>query len=432
MIQKDSRSSSAFIFICLSLVALAAGCIKSSDSTIVPSHSKKFEKENLKKALVAIDTLSLFYQALERVGYSSMLETNNAFTLFPPGNAAMKAAGLDVAGLQTIAVDSLRKIIAYHIIPGALDNSAFERLPTTKFIQTFRNDTVQVPFQGFRIRNSWVSVQRNEQLYVNGFAFNSAPVETANGYIYPINVFLKDPPVDERLTVWELIETDPELSMYRDAIILLDSIKESDAYFEPDVYGMLIPPPSDIPILATRKSNAGNNTFISRAIPTVLAPTNQAFYDAGFHSIDDLREFAYRYPFGIKAWASDDYSEITVTYRFSSLDTLLTQNFLVYGGGEADARYPARVLYPDMLKGQINNGTFNRVVRGTYEGIGTYVKYAFDLQFSGEHGTAYVKWGPGSNKVMIPKDQDPMNPVNNFNLDNGVLFKVGKLFYPFN
>lgn len=434
MYLKDIINKRAAIILCITLTIMATGCIKPSDSLIQPSTSLKFDKGNLKKAIEGVDSLGLFYQALSRAGYAGMLETNNMYTLFAPGNRAMESAGLTADKIRQLSPDSLRKIVGYHILPGTYDNAAFEGLPVASFMPTLKIDTILVPQQRFIVKTAYLSVQKGDELYLNSYAVagNTPPVSCSNGFIYPVGKLISSAPVDESKTIWDVIQTDPELSMYRDAIILLDSIKKSEAYFDGNLFFDILSPPVDIPLFSNRKTNPVDGSIYSIATPAVLAPTNQAFHDAGFHSIDDLRAFAYRYPFGVTSWASDDYSEVMLTFRFSSLDTLLAQNILPSAAGDVSSKYPVRILYSDLLKGKINNGIFNRMARSIYDGLASYIKYPYDLQFSASNGVAYVQWRSNSEKIMIPRDADPLKPVNNYNLDNGVIYKVGKLFYPFN
>ncbi len=204
----------------------------------------------------------------------------------------MKAAGLDAAGMQSISTDSLRKIITYHILPGSIDNMALDNLPVSRFLQTLRLDTIQVPFQGSSVRESYMNVQKGDKLYLNGYAFNNqAPLAASNGYVYPIGLFLHNDFIDESRTLWDIVQSEPDLSMFRDAIQLLDSIKESESYLEQEVFWFILSPPSDIPLMSNRKWDPIRNRFNIQGMPLILAPVNQAFYDAGFHSIDDLRTF---------------------------------------------------------------------------------------------------------------------------------------------
>jgi hypothetical protein len=345
----------------------------------------------------------------------------------------MKAAGLDAAGMQSISIDLLTKIITYHILPGAIDFKALDNLPITRFLQTLRSDTIQVPYQGSRVKDNWMSLQKGDQFYLNGYAFpNQMPVAAANGYIYPIGRVLDNEIIDESRTIWDVVNTEPDLSMFRDAITLLDSIKLSDSWLEAEYFWFIIGPPGDIPVMSTRKYDPARDYFNIQAMPLILAPVNQAFYDAGFHSIDDLRAFAFRYPFGVKAHVSPDWMEVEMEFKYSSLDTLLAMNIMVHGGmTDGTLRYPSRIMYADMVNGRLNNGGFNRLARSSGLGFASYTVGPDKLQFSENNGIAQVQYYPGS-YVTIPKDSDPKQPVNNFNVENGVLYKVNKLFYPFN
>ena len=427
MIQKHQLAA-----ICLLLLS-ATGCIKKSDSPIGKSDPLQFTAGNLKKELDRMDTLSLFRKALDRIGFTPRLESNNAFTIFAVGDQGMRAEGLDEAKIQSIQLDSLNKIISYHIIPGAIDNGAMESLAITKFIQTLRNDTVSIPFQGSKIRNTYMSVQRGDKQYVNGLAFELHPqIVAANGYIYPVGKFMREPLIDESKTLWDIIVADPELSLFRESLELLDSIKQSSAYEEREIFGFDAYPDSDVPALQARKYDPLTGRFTESVMTSVFAPTNQAFYDAGFNSIDDVRALAFRTPYGVKFSMSDDGMEAFISFRFSSLDTLLARNVMYNKGMDGAMRYPSRIMYGDMIKGKLNNGILNRFLKLISGGFGTYVKTPSELQFSQENGIAVIQWYPGSPKIMVPKDNDPLKPVNNYSVDNGVLYKINKLFYPFN
>lgn len=61
--------------------------------------------------------LSLFYQALQKAGLTDLLSKNETYTVFAPGNAAMKAYGL--SSLQAIEEADpavLTRLLRYHII----------------------------------------------------------------------------------------------------------------------------------------------------------------------------------------------------------------------------------------------------------------------------------------------------------------------------
>lgn len=418
---------------CVLLMMSTSACIKQSDSPMGKSDQLQFAEGNLKKELSRIDTLSLFRQALDRIGFTPRLETSNAFTIFAPGDQAMKAAGLDAAKIQSIELDSLNMIISYHIIPGALDNGSLESLPITKFMETLRKDTIEIPFQGSKIQSTYMSLQRGDKQYVNGFAFNLHPqIVASNGYIYPIAKFMTEPSIDESRTLWEVIEADPDLSMFKASIELLDSIKLSSAYEEREIFGFDAYPAPDVPVLQRRKYDPLTSTFYELSMTSVFAPTNQAFYDAGFNTIDDLRQLAFRTPYGVKFSMSDDGTEYFISFRYSSLDTLLARNVLYNVAMDGTMRYPSRMLYGDMAKGKLNNGILNRFIKGISGGFGLYIQKPSELQFSQENGVAFIQWYPGSPKIMVPKDSDPLKPVNNYSVDNGVLYKINKLFYPFN
>lgn len=98
---------------------LLAKNIKSSNGLIqvVDRVLQPYTFEYVVEAIANDRNLSLFYQALQRAGLTEMLGKSETYTVFAPGNAAMRAYGL--ASLQAIeAADpaALTRMLRYHIL----------------------------------------------------------------------------------------------------------------------------------------------------------------------------------------------------------------------------------------------------------------------------------------------------------------------------
>ncbi|RPD39396.1 fasciclin domain-containing protein [Chitinophaga barathri] len=409
------------------------GCMKPSDSPLQTSHPLSFNKDNLAKTIAAVDSLSLFYEAVQRLGYTGLFESTSNYTVMAPGNGAMQAGGLNSSQIRALPLDSLRKLIAYHILPGAYADSSLKSLAFSQVIETLRADTGFVPGQGYKVTKSYLYIQQGDSLYLDDYAAagNAPPIQASNGYIYPIRKVLDRTLTDNSRSLWDVISTDPDLSMYLAAIRLQDSIRTCDLFDDNIYYAFYLGMGPDSNNFTAKKIREDGYVNYSKT-PTLLAPTNKAFQDAGFHSIDDLRQFALRYPIGIRPWVNDDFTEYKIDVLYSSLDTLLGQHLLHNDGvSDGSQRFPVRILYSDMLKGKVNNGIFNKRLRDLTAGFRLYLRYPWDLQFSQAGGVAYVQWHPGSPKIMIPRDTDPKRPARNYSLENGAIYKIDGLFYPF-
>lgn len=416
------------------IAAVFTGCLKPSDSPLQTSLPLHFNKNNLAKTIAAVDSLSLFYQAVQRLGYTSLFESTGNYTVMAPGNSAMQARGLNSSRINAMPADSLRKLIAYHILPGAYPDSSLKSLAFSQVIETLRADTAFIPGKGYTVTKSYLYVQQGDSLYLNDDAAgsNAAPIAASNGYIYPVRKVVDYILTDNSRTMWDVITTDPDLSLYLAAIRLQDSIRTCRSYEDTIYYLFILGMWPDSTMFAARKIRVADDYINYGKTPTLLAPTNKAFRDAGFNTVDDIRRFALRYPYGIQPWANDDFSQYKVGVLYTSLDTLLTQHLLFNRSISDDAqRFPVRILYNDLVKGKVNNGIFNKRFRDLTAGFSLFLRYPWDLQFSQTDGVAFVQWHPNSPKVMIPHDPDPKRPLRNYVLENGVIYKIDRLFYPF-
>ncbi|GAA4312367.1 hypothetical protein GCM10023149_07700 [Mucilaginibacter gynuensis] len=400
----------------ISLTLTLSGCLKASDAQLNPEPALPFKGDNLVKTLAGQSSLHLFYQAFNRLKLAASIDSSKAYTIFAPTDSAMMAAGLDEAGINQLDIDSLRKLITYQIGIGALDERALSNSVVTPQIITLKKDPVKDPSTGTIYQRSPILfVKQTGAIYFNGVPLNkSAPVIPAtNGYLYPVSGFIAQIPAP---TLYDIIKTDPELSMYYKALMIEDSVLVANSGG------------GDIAFFSAPGSIYRTNGMY----PTILAPTNKAFNDAGFYTAEDIVKYADSGPY-----IGPDFNDF-ITFHYSPLDTVLRHHVLYSPLGASDGSnglsiYAVRVFYNDMLNTAINNGVYNTWGKAL-PGFPTYYSMNFPvpLTFSSVGQTAYVKWSnnAAAPAVEIPRDASAQHPVNNYVASNGALYKIDKLFYP--
>ncbi|QDW25163.1 hypothetical protein FFJ24_010205 [Pedobacter sp. KBS0701] len=387
-----------------SSLAMLSSCIKSTDGFIPKSVSIRYEEKGLADVLAGEKNLTLFNQAFTRLSLAGQLSENTGYTIFAPTDSAFNAVGITAQLISSMPVSDLRKLITLHIAMGAVDKPALENTITGVGLNTLNQDTVPTANNGTTIRVTQIYARMGGSVYLNGDAKGAVKtiIKASNGFIYPISGTIKQ--FDSR-TLLDAIKSDPELSLYYEAVIIGDSVRQAGLGFEDKSI-------TDVNILENATS----------FMPTVLAPTNKAFLDAGFNTVDDIRQFATSGYVG--------YDLATGAYfEYSKLDSVLERHVL-YRSGNLSAN--VRIFYSDLLNPAINNGVYNTYFGPGGSLTGIELKFQKPLIFSASGNDAYVKWTDDvvESLLRIPRDSPGNPPVLNHNLSNGTLIKVDKLFYP--
>ena len=387
-----------------SSLAMLSSCIKSTEAFIPTSVSIRYEEKGLADVLAGEKNLTLFNQAFTRISLAGQLSENTGYTIFAPTDSAFNASGVTAQLISSMPLNDLRKLITLHLAIGAVDKPALENTVTGVGLNTLNQDTVPTTNNGTTIRVTQIYARMAGSVYLNGDAKGviKTIIKASNGYIYPISGIIKQ---FESTNLLDAIKSDPDLSLYYEAVIIGDSVRQAGLGFEDKSI-------TDVNILGNAAS----------FMPTILAPTNKAFHDAGFNTVDDIRQFATGGYVG--------YDLETFTYFiYSKLDSVLERHVL-YRSGNLSAS--VRIFYSDLLNPAINNGVYNTYFGpgGSLEGL--ELKYGKPLMFSASGNTAYVKWTEDSTQpaMRIPGDAPGSPPVFNRNLSNGTLIKIDKLFYP--
>jgi uncharacterized surface protein with fasciclin (FAS1) repeats len=374
------------------------------------------DSSNDLRKVLAGSPYTLFRQAAIRAGLDSLLPTGNYFTILAPVDSAMQSAGLTASVIGSMALDSLQRIVLYHVAQGTFSpaslTAAVSNIQATALLQdiSYNNQTANV-----YIYLQQLFLKITGSLYVNGEQVNN-PGDTAltasNGYIYPIRTVLRAP----EKSLWGVLEGRPELSMYLAALRIDDSI-----YYENGLFAGNSPILGDSvlfnTILYSNQYEGVSGISNYNTLTTVFAPTNAAFAAAGFHTPADLLAYA------------ANYSTLGVSYTngyqvyYLPLDSVLKQHLV----GNINYTFTNLNLYNDLLfNPDINNGGFNAFHPGQ---PGTVYSSAFLLQFFNKNNTANIQW---SNSGNTPQALLPADRSRHFMAQNGVVYEIDQLFYPHN
>jgi uncharacterized surface protein with fasciclin (FAS1) repeats len=225
---------SSFISIFLFSI-LVVSCKKDKD---IP----EVKLSTLKAEIASRSDLSLMDLSVQKSGLTSKLDsTGGSFTLFAPTNEAFAASKIDAALINSLSSDQLKELVLYHIIDAKYISSELPDGPNAK-VTTASGDSV------FVTKNS-------SGVYINGIKVQTANIVASNGVLHTISKVLVSP-------VGNLVEA-----------VLADTTL---TYLAATV------------VRASQGSVNVAALLSSGGVFTVFAPTNQAFRDAGFASIDGI------------------------------------------------------------------------------------------------------------------------------------------------
>jgi uncharacterized surface protein with fasciclin (FAS1) repeats len=225
---------SSFISIFLFSI-LFVSCKKDEDIPEVKLSTLKAEIANR-------SDLSLMDLSVQKSGLSSKLDSAAAsLTLFAPTNDAFAASKIDATLINSLSLDQLKEIVLYHTIDVKYLSSELPDGPNAK-VTTASGDSV------FVTKNS-------SGVYINGIKVQTANIMASNGVLHTISKVLVSPVGN----LVEAILADTTLSYLAAAVV--------------------------------RASQGNVNVaalLSSGGVFTVFAPTNQAFRNAGFATVNDI------------------------------------------------------------------------------------------------------------------------------------------------
>lgn len=187
--------------------------------------------------------LSLLRAAVVRAGLVETLSGQGTFTVFAPDNTAFTAAGLGTeAAINAVPEATLRQILLYHVLPQEYASGSIPSATTE--LNTAADARLYV-------------TKNSNGVFVNGAAVTAADIDAQNGVVHVVNKVLMPPPGN----LVQLAQANANLSFLVAAVV--------------------------------RASQGTTNVaaVLSGAGPfTVFAPTNTAFQNAGFSTIESIQQ----------------------------------------------------------------------------------------------------------------------------------------------
>ena len=175
---------SLLVLLAMSLQIMFFGACKHDDLTVpLPNENIRpagdFVKNNYE--------MRLFSAALEKTNYFSQLNNTGPFTVLAPTDAAFNALGIyNPSDFDKMNLDSLKKVIAYHILPRKL---RVDDIPSNGI------DVRYATLEGSQLYVSRASLNPNggaeNELYFNGAEVIRKDVVVANGTLHLLGSLMK-------------------------------------------------------------------------------------------------------------------------------------------------------------------------------------------------------------------------------------------------
>lgn len=221
----------------LALSLVISSCDKNDDPVAVTP-----EEKSIAQIVTDDTTFSFLLAAAVRADLDEALAAPGTLTVFAPTNNAFRAAGFStVAAINAADPTTLGNILKYHILSSEVTSTQVPAGPNA-VVTTLGGGTI------FTTRNMG-------GVYINGTSVTAADIAASNGVIHVIGRVLLPPSGD----IVETAVANPDLS-YLVAAVLQASTGATD------VAAVL----------------SGEGPY------TVFAPTNQAFINAGFATIEEI------------------------------------------------------------------------------------------------------------------------------------------------
>jgi len=189
--------------------------------------------QSLAQTLAAIPDDSLYYRMIVRGGLLPVINnTANAYTMFVPGNAAMRtfvnvASGgaIPIAAPDAVHSNFIRTllpaasaagVVSYNICPQRLTSAA---IPTTFPNLQFPSILNPAPTVSALLRLTTFPSKRSNGAWLNNIPLSSVDLAAANGVIHHTAAVIAPPST----FLWNKIDTDPALALLKAAIDRADA-----------------------------------------------------------------------------------------------------------------------------------------------------------------------------------------------------------------
>jgi uncharacterized surface protein with fasciclin (FAS1) repeats len=364
------------------------------------------------KVLDSMENFSLFRYALKKANLDTALSSRGIYTIFATDNPGMNAAGLSKDGIDRLTADSLYKLFSYPVAIGNYPDSVLAESANYVGVQSIRQEISFVPATGYRTYRQYLYIGiQGGKLYVNAQPANNGEraLQAGNGWIYPVNRIFSAP----IKSLYATIQSRPELSYYFAALRIIDSL-----YISVRAATSPFPKILDSNFLAAQGTDfqalnvltaSGRNLL---SLPTVLAPVNDAFINAGMTNVDAIRNFCLKRP--VADIKKSKYIGLDSVLKdhilFSPLD--LYYNFI----------FSSQFLQNPGINNKIHNVSLYSRMLGTSfpSGVNAY------LQFSVVGDQVSVI--PSGNVSMTPAKL--LNTGRDILTTNGIIHEVDRLMPP--
>lgn len=397
----------------------AVSCTKVTDAPIRTSHPMTDAAGDLVRALDS-SNCHLFDMAFHRAGMDTVLSALSGYTILAPSDSAMTAAGLTAQVIGTLSTDSVARLVRYHITAGFYNDTTLAAAQANIQVATLRQDIFTDTVKGDVVYQQEVYLREYDNaLYINGeFAqANAHPVSAFNGYLFTIGRVLRAP----GQTLWEIIATDPRLSLYRAALRIDDSLALTYEinYYQYRPQSLC----SDSILFSTILYSSQANSNLNQ--PTVFAPTDSAFIAAGFKTVDDIRRYALSAPLADEGISANNQYFVLADVP---MDSILYAHILFSNTDDNPMGY--LLLYNDLQSSPlVNHGLVNandyQIMRFVNSSL--YYFQPYPLFFSVQNNVPYIQWNPALPPAPVPPDTDPSHPRHYLAM-NGALYIIDQLF----
>ena len=241
---------------------------------------------NLRHMIDSVPNSGLFLLALQRTGYDSLLSQTGAFyTLVIPTDSLLIASGYtkDVITYLKPSI-LLTGIIVNQFWNGQISDSALDGADGYVTVTSIPD-----PSNVGQLNNYAVAKQGGPAggLWINGVqvSHEKSGIRASNGYIHTANAFYTPPASN----AWTTLQSRPEFSYFVAACRINDSVVNAVGQSYRNSYYL---GPDTVMFEGGQQFGPGN---WPTANFTYFVPTNQAFINAGFNTIDDIRNYALTY-----------------------------------------------------------------------------------------------------------------------------------------
>ncbi len=184
---------------------------------------------------------SILKAAVLKAGLAITLSGTGPFTVFAPSDTAFTGSGITMSTVSNLTPDELKQILLYHTLAAQVKSTDVPAGPNAA-VATANGDSVYV-------------TSNSNGVFINGIPVVKADIAASNGIIHAISRVLFPPAGN----IVEIAQSDTTFS-YLVAAVVRASTGATDV----------------------AAALSGNGPY------TVFAPTNNAFRDAGFTTINDI------------------------------------------------------------------------------------------------------------------------------------------------